>query len=145
ESDRLVLIGHTAPGLGYDRFGMSPGLFSLYARQGEAFRAAGMYAGTSVNVTGEGAPPSRVDAARASAGVFEALGTPPLTGRTFDAADGTEGAAPTVVIREAFWQERFAGARDVLGRTVRVSGELRTVVGVLPSSFEFPNRDTRLW
>jgi len=145
ESDRLVLIGHTAPGLGYDRFGMSPGLFSLYARQGEAFSAAGLYAGTSVNVTGDGAPPSRVDAARASAGVFEALGTAPLAGRTFDATDGTEGAAPTVVISEAFWQERFGGARDVLGRTVRVNGELRTVVGVMPSSFEFPNRDTRLW
>ena len=43
ESDRLAGIWHTAPGLGYDQFGISPGIYLQYRDESEAFESVGLY------------------------------------------------------------------------------------------------------
>ena len=57
----------------------------------------------------------------------------PRTGR-----DAAPGAAPVVVIGYDVWQRRFAGARDVIGRELRLGKDVHTVVGVMPAGFQFP-------
>lgn len=145
EADRLVKVGHTAPGLGYESFGMSPGLFKLYSEESDAFESTGLYTETTANVTGGGAPPTRVDAARVSRHLFTTLGVAPTAGRVFDEEEVRSGGPPVVLLSHGLWQERFGADPALVGRTVRIDGAARTVVGIMPADFEFPDPDSRLW
>ncbi len=67
---------------------------------------------------------------------FDTLGVPPLVGQTFDARqEPAIGAAPYVVISHEYWQRRFGGARDVVGRMIGLRGGVVSVLGVAPASF----------
>ena len=48
------------------------------------------------------------------------------------------------VISHRLWQSRFSGDRGIVGRPVRMNGELYTIVGVMPAGFEFPGK-TDVW
>jgi predicted permease len=67
---------------------------------------------------------------------FEVLGVRPAVGRAFvpDEFAGA-GAGPVAVLSHAFWQTRFGGAPDVVGRAFRMNGVVYTVVGVAPKRF----------
>ena len=79
-----------------------------------------------------------VSVAEISAAGFRVARVPPLIGRVIVDADLAPGAAPVIVIGHDVWQRRFAGARDVLGRELRLGETVHTVVGVMPDGFQFP-------
>jgi len=145
ESDRLVMLQHSAPGLGYDRFGTSPGLFFRYESEDGALESAGIFGDGDVSLTGDDAAPDRVPAGFLSREVFVTLGEQPALGRIFDENEDRPDGEIVVILSDGLWRERFGADRSVLGRTMRVDGEARTIVGVMPAEFEFPDRDTRLW
>ena len=71
-----------------------------------------------------------------SANYFEVLGITPALGRFFSDAEAPAGGAPPVaVISHAFWQDRLGGDPGIIGRGVRVNGQLLTVIGVSPAGF----------
>jgi putative ABC transport system permease protein len=78
------------------------------------------------------------EVAEISAAGFRVARVPPLIGRPIADADAAPGAAPVVVIGHDVWQRRFAGARDVIGRELRLGTDVHTVVGVMPDGFQFP-------
>lgn len=78
--------------------------------------------------------PERVPAALVSANFFPLLGVEPARGRGFQAGDGGVGAAATVLISHALWQQRYAGSADIVGRALTVNGTSHTVVGVMPAA-----------
>jgi putative ABC transport system permease protein len=82
--------------------------------------------------------PERVQGLRLSANMFQLLGVHPLRGRAFVADDDALNAAPVAMISYGLWSRRYA-KQDVLGRSVNLNGEPRTIVGVLPSDFALPN------
>src|SRR5687767_10861876 len=69
---------------------------------------------------------------RVSAGYFDTLGITAAMGRTFVAADEIPGNHRVVILSQAFWRERFGGRQDVIGDTLRLSGEPYIVTGVMP-------------
>jgi putative ABC transport system permease protein len=72
---------------------------------------------------------------------FETLGVLPILGRTLTDADDERGggaAGPVAVITHSFWQRRFGGAADAVGRTLIVERVPFTIVGVLPPGFAGP-------
>jgi predicted permease len=69
---------------------------------------------------------------------FRVARVPPAIGRPITDADAAPGAAPVIVIGYDVWQRRFAGARDVIGRELRLDKDVHTVVGVMPKGFQFP-------
>jgi hypothetical protein len=71
------------------------------------------------------------------------LGASPLLGTNFTAEDAR--ANTTVMLSYGFWQERFGGARDVVGKQIAIGGRSRTVIAVMPRGFEFPTSETRIW
>ena len=86
-------------------------------------------------------PSDLVDGLMTSGGFFDVLGTSPLLGRTFAAGDDKRGggaAGPVAVISYSFWQRRFAGAADVIGRSITISRVPFTIVGVTPPEFFGP-------
>ncbi len=70
--------------------------------------------------------------------VFRILGTPAAKGRTFTEEEGQPNGPPTVLISEGLWREVLAADSGVLGRTLRVNGRDRTIIGVMPAGFRFP-------
>jgi len=74
-----------------------------------------------------------------TAGLPEALGIPPRMGRWFTPEECTEGPCYVpVVLGDLAWKGQFASDPHVIGRTVRINGRKRTVVGVMPPGFRFP-------
>lgn len=72
----------------------------------------------------------------ATGNYFETLGVKPLLGRFFGPAeDDTPGAHPVLVISHRYWQSRFGGDPNIVGRAVKINGYPFTIVGVAPPSF----------
>jgi macrolide transport system ATP-binding/permease protein len=79
---------------------------------------------------------------------FRALGVQPVLGRGFlPEEDATPGTHPVVVLGYGYWQRVFAGARDVLGKTVLLNRRPYTVVGVAPREFRgtYPGLEAQLF
>jgi len=68
----------------------------------------------------------------------------PVLGRTLIPEDGETGAERVVVIRESLWRRRYSGDANLIGRRLTIGGQSRTVVGIMPDTFEFPNSG-ELW
>lgn len=79
---------------------------------------------------------------RVSAELFGLLGVAPALGRTFEPADVH---APVAVVSHGFWQRRYGGAADVIGRSVRLGRKTVHIVGVMPPRFQVPNAVADLW
>ena len=104
---------------------------------------AGFYQGT-INLSGDGEEPSRYNGAFMTDNAFEVLRAKPALGRTFAAGDDGPGHDGVVVLGWNVWQARFGGRPDIVGRTVRVNGTPREVIGVMPEGFMFPIRE-EIW
>jgi len=87
------------------------------------------------NVT-EVEPAVAVDGRRVNWNFFQMLGVKPQVGRLFVPSDDQAGAAPTATISDSFWHEKFGGDATVVGKTIRLDGDVFTVIGVLPPRFE---------
>jgi predicted permease len=68
----------------------------------------------------------------------------PVIGRTFIPADGDTGAERVVLVRDSLWRRRYGGDPNMIGRSLTIGGQPRTVVGIMPDTFEFPNSG-ELW
>ncbi len=79
---------------------------------------------------------------------FQVLGVTPRPGRPFTPEEtAAPGSGPVAVLGYTFWQTRFGGDPDVLGRTFRMNGDVYTVVGVAPEKFGgmFPATHVQMW
>ena len=92
---------------------------------------------------GDVASPERLVGVRSTTNLFSVLGATPLIGRTFAAGEDQPGAPNVVVLSEGLWRRRYAGTPNILGTRVTLSGTPYTVIGVMPSSFDFPIRTLR--
>ena len=87
--------------------------------------------------------PQRVTGARVSANLFTMLGVVPVLGRTFVTEDDNAGAAPTVILSDSLWRQRFGADPGVIGTKVQLNGVTRTVIGVVSSDAALPS--AALW
>jgi len=144
DPDRLLSIGFTAPGLGYDEVPFSIGVFE-HVREGQrVFDGMALYDEAKVGVSGD-AEPVRVDAAVVTAAFFRTLGVRPVAGRFFAPEEGRPGGEPVVVLSENAWSRRFGRDPAVLDRPLRVDGVAHRVVGIAPREVMLPSEDTELW
>jgi predicted permease len=86
----------------------------------------------------------RIDGAAVTHDFASALGVTPIIGRMFTADEDKPQAPPVVLIGEGMWRQRYNGAGNVVGRTLKLNGMSHTIIGVLPRTAEFPGR-IRLW
>jgi predicted permease len=106
----------------------------------ELFERACAWSETRFNLA-SGGEAEFVDGMWASGSLFETLGVNAILGRTFTPADDRRGGGrdgPVAVISYEFWQRRFGGAADVVGRTLNVERVPFTVIGVTPPEFFGP-------
>jgi predicted permease len=109
-------------------------------RQHDVFESAAAFSDTRFDLA-QGGEAELAEGVWASGGFFDVLGVPPMLGRTFTADDDRRGGGPdgpVAVISYAFWQRRFGGAGDAIGKSLALNGVPFTVVGVTPPSFSGP-------
>lgn len=90
--------------------------------------------------------PEDVQAIYLTANGMAHLGVPPLLGRGFIVADAPEGQdpQPIVVLGYKFWQRRYAGRTDIIGRTLQLVHKTYTIIGVMPPRFTWQGGDVYL-
>jgi predicted permease len=88
----------------------------------------------SLDLGGAPIPATSIDVI---ANFFQLLGVQAAMGRTFTPEDGRDGAAPVVLLTDAWWRRQFNADRAIVGKTFDMNGRQTTVIGVLPKSFDF--------
>jgi predicted permease len=140
EPERLVALEEALSG--FDLAGVfSPPDFVDLAREQQSFEDIAAYANTTMEMSGAGAP-LRLDVARVSAALFPLLRVPPLLGRSFRDDEDRPGV-DVAVISWGLWQSRFNGDMAIVGKPIVLDRRPYTVLGVMPASFEFPQRGLR--
>lgn len=141
---RLVTIYNTYPKAGVEDDGTS--IANYYERRGQvaAFSNVAIYREGKAVVGETGATQQEV-VTQISPDFLATLGTNPLLGRAFADSETTPHADDVVMLSHAYWQRHFQGDAQVLGRTLRVDGSPRKVVGVLPRDFRFLSSKAQLF
>jgi putative ABC transport system permease protein len=93
--------------------------------------------GYGLALTGYGEP-VELERTPVTAAFFTLLGAHPTLGRTFQEPDDRPGAEPTVVLHYSLWKNLFHADPSVIGKTVSLSGQGYTVIGVMAPDFDFP-------
>jgi predicted permease len=113
--------------------------FRAWLQASRTLSSLAMYAPTMATIAGE-ALPERVPGAGASAELFDVLGVHPARGRSFTHDDETTGALPVVIISDALWRRHFAADSGIVGRLITINDLPKTVIGLMPPGFDFPQR-----
>ncbi|HEY1904204.1 MAG TPA: ABC transporter permease [Terracidiphilus sp.] len=71
------------------------------------------------------------------ANFFQVLGVQPAMGRLFRPEDANNGAAPVIVLSDAWWRRQFNADPNIIGKAFDMNGHQTTVIGVLPRTFDF--------
>ncbi|HSU86486.1 MAG TPA: ABC transporter permease, partial [Chthoniobacterales bacterium] len=143
QADRLTMVWASSPQHPGDDHQVHsyPDYLDLRA-QNHTFSALSAYT-TASAIWGTGEDSEDVPGLAATADIFDVLQIRPLLGRGFSREDEKPGAPRVVVLSYEFWQRRFAGAADILGKQVTIADRVHTVTGVMPPGWKFPvHRDT---
>jgi len=142
EPDRLFHLWQRIPQEDHVTFSVKE--FTAWKEQTAVFERLAVYAGTGLTISGRGEP-EMVVGQMVTPSFFQVLRAQPILGRIFLESEGKLGHDHEVILSEALWERKFGRRSDVCGEQVTLSGEPYTVVGVMDSSFDFPNHDTPLW
>jgi putative ABC transport system permease protein len=112
-----------------------------FKAQNRTFEALEAYSGTQITISEQNNPPDRFRGAKITPGLFSMLRTAPIVGRGFSEADAKAGTEVVALLGHGVWQTRYGGARDVVGRAVRLNGQPATIIGVMPEGFRFPQNE----
>ena len=109
-------------------------------QQARSFEGVGGFVGRNFTVTTEN-DAERLLGISVTPDLFSLLGTELMLGRHFRADEGAEpGLESVVMLSHGLWQRRFAGDPSIVGRGVIINDRARTVIGVMPPGFKFPER-----
>jgi predicted permease len=117
--------------------------YQRWAGRDDLFEKTGPYIRDTVTLTG-GGEPEQIIAVR-SLGLFPVLGVAARLGRTLIASDDAEGSRNVAVLSDRLWRRRYHADPAAIGRSITISDEAYTIVGVMPPDFEFRYAEAELW
>ena len=141
DPDRVVAMG--TRDARNRQMGVSYYDFLDWREAAKSFSDISLMAQPTFNVSEPGTPPERYNGAYVSASTFQLIGTQAQVGRGFIAEDDLDGARPVAVLGYSIWQSRYAGDPNVIGKTIRITDLLATVVGVMPPGMQFAPADDK--
>ena len=138
--DRLAVLWSTDASRGINQQPPNWEIVQAILAHGHSFDSFGFFQGNGAPVTLSGtSETSRVSQMPVDANALSIVGVPPLMGRTYrldDFADVVkQKEARSIVVSYDTWQRRLGAAPDVIGTTIHVDGEPRTIIGVMPKNF----------
>jgi predicted permease len=143
QSGQIVALLHTAPGIHIEELNLAASLYFTYSEENRVFQDVGMWQADSASVTGV-AQPEEVPALLVTNRFLPVLGVQPVLGRGFTTSDDDPKSERAVILSDGYWKSHFGGDRSVLGRRILLDGNAHAVVGVMPPSFQFMDRQVSL-
>ncbi|MEK6410812.1 MAG: ABC transporter permease [Acidobacteriota bacterium] len=143
-ADRISMIWMDNPKLGVAQDWHSYPNYVDYTEQNQVYEDMAAFNDRSFNLTGTG-DPVRVVGVWTTASLFSVLGVEPALGNIFTQAEEEPGKDLVVVLSNGLWKRRFGGDPGIVGQSISLNGVNRTVLGVMPASFTFPEKQTELW
>jgi len=137
DGDDLVVFHEQAPGGGYDTLQVSAAEVRDYREQVHTLSGLAEVHTMSFTLMGR-EHPERVATGVVSADFFDVLGVQPLLGRSFRPADDEPGAAPVLILSNAYWRQSFGADPDIVGKVFQMNDRPHRVVGVLPALPAYP-------
>ena len=145
DSDRLVVVQHTAPGFDFEQIPLSEDTYALVRDEQRVFERMGAYrAESTVNLTGDGEP-QVLDATTVSWDLPATLGVSFALGRGFTQEEDVPEGPAVAVLSHRLWRDAFGSDPAVLGRSIQLDGVPTNVVGVLAETLEVPGLDRDVW
>lgn len=92
---------------------------------------------TAFGVSEPGQPAERIAGTTVSEDFFATFRVAPQLGRVFSSEEFQPGRSNVVLLSHGYWQQRYGGAADAIGRTMRLDGEVVTIIGVMPPAFDY--------
>lgn len=144
ESDQLMRIDQYNPkDPGQGGF-TAPVRLEDWNRMNSTFQAiAGYYTQDESETSGD--LPEKVTMAAITPRFLQVWGVAPALGRDFNPDEERFGGTDAVLISDHFWRRRFGGDPGAVGKKLHMSGYSYTIIGVMPASFLFPERDVDVW
>jgi predicted permease len=141
-SGQLVALWERVPFLGSDYTGPNPRHVIMWQNHtaslsGIALLRQGAW-GVSLNPSDH---PRLIGTVKSSPNLLQILQVKPVLGRSFQPDDAMKGHNNVTILTYNLWQSLFQGDPNVIGTTVRIADAPYEVIGVLPRSFHFPNRN----
>ncbi len=140
----LVVIWERQPDAGTSHNEVAPVNYDILTKNHQAFTSVAAVAGFSATLSGGGGP-EQVTGRRVTHNFFDVLGITPALGRTFRPEEDRPGAPRVVVVSHGLWRERFGGDPGVVGRDIVLNKEPYSIIGVMPSGFQFLGANASLW
>jgi putative ABC transport system permease protein len=141
-ASRLVSIKQTTPK--WEMSVISADDYLSWDDRRDLFEKTVPYRRDIVTLTNAG-DPDQVFVVRTSAQMFSLLGVPARLGRTILDSDDAPNGANSAVISDRLWRRKFDADPRIIGRTIQISGEAFSIVGVMPPEFEFPLTQEEMW
>ncbi|MBP1601057.1 MAG: hypothetical protein H6Q06_1208 [Acidobacteria bacterium] len=144
EPERLLLLYNSYPNVGVKR--AENGVPDFYDRRRAvtALEDVALFVNQGLNV-GDGASVQRLEGMGVTPSLFRLLRAQPVLGRIFTEEEGEIGGERKVMLSYSLWQELYGGDRSVIGKELRIYGNLYAIVGVMPEGFLFLDPGIRLW
>jgi predicted permease len=111
--------------------------FRMYSRSYEDVTGYFAFSGPGNLALKMGGAPIAATSIDVIANFFETLGVQPAMGRLFRPEDANNGAAPVIVLTDAWWRRQFNADPNIVGKAFDMNGNQTTVIGVLPRTFDF--------
>jgi putative ABC transport system permease protein len=141
DPDSIVQVWVTSPD--EPRTNHSAGDFLDLQRGNRTLAKLAGYRQDPVTISVDGSDPVGVRAVIVTADYFDVFGVPPVAGRT-SYGSGSGASAPSVVLNEAAWARHLGSDPNAVGRAIRINDVPHTIVGIMPRSFDYPDR-SNLW
>jgi putative ABC transport system permease protein len=146
EAEQIVDVWHTPPQEsfpGMTRFSVSPANYVDWKAQAQSFEQMAIFQDNGFSLSSGDEPVSVIGAA-VSSEFFSVLRTQPKQGRAFLPEEEQVGRNQVVILGYELWQRAFGGNPQLLGQTLKLNSQSYTVIGIMPSGFQFPP-DVDLW
>ena len=134
----LVMLWDANAGNGLAHEPLSPVTFLDDRALTQVFQDAAGWWRPNLNLSDAGQDPVRASAIEVSANFFSVLGVRPALGAGFPSGPLHVRGERVIVISDRLWRNRYAGDRNIIGRTVQLSGQPHTIAGVMGPGFNFP-------
>jgi putative ABC transport system permease protein len=141
DADRVVSIIAVTPSQRQPLQPISVQDLAVFQDTQTSFDKIGAFGLAPLNLSNVDGRPDRLSGGELTVAAFDALGVQPILGRGFREGDDRPGADPVILLGNQLWRERYASAPDIVGRTLRANGVVRTIIGVMPEKFAFPIRE----
>ena len=152
DEERLVVLWRANPERGVRQQSLNYLMQRALLDHGRSFESVGFFQGGGMPVTLTGTVETRrVSQVPVDVNGLSVVGVPPLLGRTFRLEDFDDvikqKEARAIVSAYDTWQRLLGGSAGVIGRSIHVDGEPRTIIGVMPRGFQLLpwENDVALW